>query len=117
MSETRPAYPKMRLVVEALAAGPESIRARVRAASRVFPAEDEMSTRAEKILHLRIGAALVEGGPEGFEGEEEDDERSVAESVADLDEHRLAEIAGDMLLLYEHTAGVRPDERWPGLAE
>ena len=117
MSERPPSYEKMRLVIETLATGPESIRARVLAATRHFPERSDMRTDAEAHLWLRIGAALVEGGPEGHEGEEDDDERHVAESVAALDERRLAEIAGDMMLLYEHTAGVRIDEAWSGRTE
>ena len=117
MPERGPGYEKMRLVVDALATGPNSIRARVLAASRDFPEASEMTTDAQNHLWLRIGAALVEAGPEGHDGEDDDDERHVAESVAALDERRLAEIASDMLLLYEHTAGVRTDERRPGLAD
>jgi hypothetical protein len=117
MSERVPAYEKMRFVVETLATGPNSIRARMLAAARHFPERSEMRTDAEDQLWLRIGAALVEGGPEGYEGEEDDDERHVAESVAALDEHRLVEISGDMLRLYEYTAGVRTDEAWPELEE
>jgi hypothetical protein len=114
------AYEPMRLTVETLATGPESIRARVLAAERHFRQVERahMRDRAEEHLWLRIRAALVEGGPEGHDDEEDDDDLHVAESVADLDEERLTEIAADMLRLYELIARLRADDRhgfvkWP----
>jgi hypothetical protein len=105
-----PAYEKMRLVVDALATGADPIGVRLLAAARHFPDNSQMRTVAERHLWLRIGAALVEGGPEGHEDERDDDDRHVAESVARLDETRLVEIARDMLRLYELVAGVRTDD-------
>jgi hypothetical protein len=107
---THPAHERMRLIVEALATEPEAIRARMLAASRHFPERSQMRTHPEQDLWLRIGAALVEGGPEGYEGEPDDDDLHVAESLPHLSEERLAEIACDMLALYELVACLRTDD-------
>lgn len=64
--------------------------------------ERELRSRAEDHLFLRIGSGLAEGG-------DEDDDESIADSIAALDETRAVEIAGDMLRMYELAAGLRND--------
>lgn len=71
-----------------------------------------MRTAAEQHLRLRIGAGLVEGGHEDNPSDVEADasDAEVAESIAELNEARAVEIAGDMLRLYELLAGLRTDD-------
>lgn len=110
-----PAFEDMRLAVEALATGCGSIHDRLIAAERHFGVAFEdgrMQTRGERILRLGIGAGLVEGGEESDEDDDEDDEGDIAESIRLLDEARAAELAGDVLRLYELVAGIRSDNDW-----
>ncbi len=101
----------MRLAIEALATGAGPVRTRLQAAAPHFGVvfESEMRTATEKHLRLRIGAGLVEGGDEDNPSDVEADasDAEVAESIAELNEARAVEIAGDMLCLYELLAGLR----------
>lgn len=104
MREAHPAEEPLRRAVEALAIGSGRIRERLQAAERHFReiSRDEMRGRVEQDLDLRIGAALVEGG--------DDEGADVAASIAMLDESRAAEIAGEILRLYEVVGGISDDD-------
>jgi len=86
--------------IETLAAGTGPIQARLQAAEPHFGRAFDcgMSDDAANFLRLRIGAALVEG---------EDEASSVRDSIAALDDARAADVARDMLRLYEVLAGLR----------
>jgi hypothetical protein len=101
----------MRRAVEALATGRGPIRERLQTAEPHFGRAFERGAwpnPAEQRLRLRIGAGLAEG-----QGGAEDDGLSVGESIAVLDEAHAAQIAADMLLLYEIVVGLREDDGWP----
>lgn len=104
MKHSHPAFDNLRLAVEALATGAGSIHSRLQAAEPYFGKafESKMQTRLQQQLRLSIGAGIVECGPE-------DNDYSVAESIALLDEARAVKIASDILRLYELAAGLRED--------
>jgi hypothetical protein len=106
MKRSHPSEEPLRRVVEVLAIGGGRIRERLHAAERHFRevSRDDMRGPVERDLVLRIGAGLVEGGDDD-EGDDED--ADLADCIAMLDESRAAEIAGDMLRLYEVVIGVR----------
>jgi hypothetical protein len=110
----------MRRAVDALAAGPGSLSARVAAAEKPFGELDpdsELPSGGEQALYHRIASTIVSGGDEDDDYEEDesyDEAAAIAESIAALDEQRLLLIARDMLRLYE-LLGSPPDltARWP----
>jgi hypothetical protein len=103
VSTDHPAADELRAVVHVLATGEESINSRLQAAERLFSlvGPDDMRSDAERHLHLRIGAGLVEGG---------DEDSSIDESIASLDEARASEIAEDMVRLFEVVVALRSDD-------
>ena len=105
MKESHPSEEPLRRAVEALTIGSGRIRERLQGAERHFRevSRDDMRGPVERTLVLGIGAGLVEGGDD--ENDEEDTD--VADCIAMLDESRAAEIAGDILRLYEVVGGVR----------
>jgi hypothetical protein len=98
----------MRRAVEALATGAGPVRDRLQEAEAHFGRafeRGEWRGRAEDAMRLKIGAELVEGG---------DENSTIAESIASLDEPRAVEIAHDMFRLFELVAGLRgEDYGWP----
>jgi hypothetical protein len=84
----------MRDAVRALCAAPGSIHSRLQAAETHFKLVDNHAEPGSTKWHLfhRIGSGLVEGG---------DIDCTVADSIAALSETRAAEIAHDMLALFE----------------
>jgi hypothetical protein len=101
---SHPATEPLRRAVHELATGSGRLRERLQAAERHLRevSRADMLSPAERHLDLRIGAALVEGGLE--------DLGDVADSIAHLDESRSAEIAADVLRLYEVVLGVQDDD-------
>lgn len=86
--------------VEALIAGPAAITGRLIAAEEHLRkiGSEQLPDRAAGYLNARIGAALVASGAE---------DASVAESIAAMSDREAAEVATDVLRLYELVAGVR----------
>ena len=98
----------MKLAIAMLCTSPGPIRARLQAAEQHFGRvrNTAPSGSAEWNLYHRIASSLVEGGNE---------DGTVAESIAALDETRAADIACDMLRLFELIAGIADEDaqRWP----
>jgi hypothetical protein len=92
--------------VATLATGTGLIRTRLREAEphfgRAFESGELSEDAAQRRLRLRIGAGLVEGG--------DDETGTVAEAIELLSEKRAAEIAADILTLYQVVAGLRDDD-------
>lgn len=121
MSANVQALEAMRPVVEALVIGPGEIRTRLQAAATPFWTVFTMPmlTPSEERLRLRIGAGLVEGGPDDDDtqddnGDEDADDAAIALAIESLDEKRASEIARDMLWLFEIFAGIRSDDGYNG---
>jgi hypothetical protein len=111
MEPDHPAYEQMRLAIEALCTKPEPIRARLVAAAHHFAPirPSDLRNDAEWNLYHRIGSGLVEGGKES-------DDDAITESLAALDDGRVAEIVTDIWHFFELVAAIdRVDApwRWP----
>jgi hypothetical protein len=114
MVPNHPSYEQMRLAIETLCTSPGPIRVRLLAADKHISAvnPNDLRDKAEWAFYHRIVAGLVEGGEES---DEEADESAIAESLADLDDARVIEIATDVLHLFELVAAINPIDaplRW-----
>lgn len=109
MVTDHPSYEQMKLAIETLCTSPEPIRARLQLADRHFGQLRNTAPpgSAEWNLFHRIASSLVEAG---------DEEGTLAESIEALDETRAADIARDMLHLFELIAGIADEDApwlWP----
>lgn len=104
VSKSHPAEESLRRAVETLVTGSGRIRERLQAAELHVRgiSRDQMRGQVERDLDLRIGAGLVEGG--------DDEDADDTAAIAMLDESRAAEIAGDILRLYEVVTHVHDDD-------
>jgi hypothetical protein len=114
MVPDHPSYEQMRLAIETLCASPEPIRVRLLATRKHINAVNpsDLRDKAEWAFYHRIVAGLVEGGEES---DEEADESAIAESLTDLGDARVIEIATDILHLFELVADINPIDaplRW-----
>jgi hypothetical protein len=110
MEPDHPSYQQMRLAIESLCISAEAIRARLQAAEQYFSQvrNTALPGSAEWNLYHRIASSLVEGG--------DNEDGTIEESIAALDETRATDIARDMLHLFELMAEIADDDApwlWP----
>jgi hypothetical protein len=108
MKPDHPAYEHMRLTIDALCTDSGSIHARLLSAVQHFSQIHafELTDDAEWNLYQRTASSLVQEG---------DEDGTIAESIAALDESRAADIGRDMLHFFELVAGIADEDapwRW-----
>lgn len=82
--ESRPAYARMRLAVDALITGSEPIRLRLQSAEESFrniDPESDLATELERNLWHRIASSLVSANAEDDDESDDDSPEAVAVSI------------------------------------
>jgi hypothetical protein len=106
MTPDHPAYEKMRLAVTELCTGLGPIRERLLAAEKYIDLKpSDLRSDTEWSLYHRICAGYVAGGDEQ---DEEADRAAIEESLNDLSDDSVREIAFLILQLFEAAATIRP---------